>query len=138
MNLDHLKKWINKFQTTRQHTHTQQQGLQAFLLDLEASKHLVQQFSWLWCKWSSGDCLVDILKVSEKTGCSSCLEWTSINNCVQFLYPYLFNSVLLFWNWYKQLIVSLKQSIVFPALCFCCLLWKNWILNQGSFKVFSF
>jgi len=42
MNLDHLKERINKFQTTRQHTHTQQQGLQAFLLDLEISKHLVQ------------------------------------------------------------------------------------------------
>ena len=44
MNLDHLKEWINKFQTTRQHTHTQQQGLQAFLLDLETSKHFVQQY----------------------------------------------------------------------------------------------
>jgi len=42
MNLDQLKEWINKFQTIRQHTHTQQQGLQAFLLDLETSKHLVQ------------------------------------------------------------------------------------------------
>ena len=42
MNLDHLKEWINKFQTTRQHTHTQQQGLQAVLLDLETSKHHVQ------------------------------------------------------------------------------------------------
>jgi len=31
------------FQTTRQHIHTQQQGLQAFLLDLETTKHLVQQ-----------------------------------------------------------------------------------------------
>jgi len=41
MNLDHLKEWINKFQTTR-HTQ-QQQGLQAFHLDLETSKHLVQQ-----------------------------------------------------------------------------------------------
>jgi len=39
MNLDHLKEWINKFQTTR---HTQQQGLQAFHLDLESSKHHVQ------------------------------------------------------------------------------------------------
>ena len=49
MNLDQLKEWINKFQTTRQHAHTQQQGLQAFLLDLETSKHLVQQsppISW--------------------------------------------------------------------------------------------
>ena len=97
-----------------------------------------RSFSWLWCKWSRCDCLVDILRVFEKTGCSFGLEWTSINNCVHFLYPYLFNSVLLFWNWYKQPIVSLKQPIVFPALCFCCLFWKNWILNQSSFKVFSF
>jgi len=43
MNLGHFKEWINKFQTTRQHTRTQQQGLQALLLDLETSKPLVQQ-----------------------------------------------------------------------------------------------
>jgi len=43
MSLDHLKEWINKLKTTRQHTHTQQQGLQAFHRDLKASKHLVQQ-----------------------------------------------------------------------------------------------
>jgi len=41
LSLDNLKEWINKFQTTR-HTQ-QQQGLQPFDLDLEISKHLVQQ-----------------------------------------------------------------------------------------------
>ena len=40
----------NKIQTTRQQTHTQQQGLQAFLLDLETPKHLVQH-------WLHGDVL---------------------------------------------------------------------------------
>ena len=30
-----------------------------------------RSLSWLWCKWSSCDCLVDFLRVSEKTGCSS-------------------------------------------------------------------
>ena len=48
MNLDHLKEWITKFQTTRL-THTQQQGLQAFHLNLETSKYLVQHLplsSW--------------------------------------------------------------------------------------------
>jgi len=29
MSLDHLKEWIDKLKTTTQHTHTQQQGLQA-------------------------------------------------------------------------------------------------------------
>jgi len=43
MNLDHLKEWINKLKTTRHHTQTQQQGLQAFLMGLETSKHLVEQ-----------------------------------------------------------------------------------------------
>ena len=30
-----------------------------------------RSLSWLWCKWSRCDCLVDFLRVSEKTGCSS-------------------------------------------------------------------
>ena len=58
-------------------------------------------------------CCVDILRVSEKTGCSSSLEWTSINNCVQSLYPYLFKFSLFVVCWYKQSIVSKKQPIVF-------------------------
>jgi len=35
MNLDHLKEWINKFQTTRQHTHT-------------PSNKVFKLSSWIW------------------------------------------------------------------------------------------
>ena len=35
MNLDHLKEWINKFQTTRQHTHT-------------PSSKVFKLSSWIW------------------------------------------------------------------------------------------
>ena len=42
LTLDHHKEWNNKFKYFYTLTHNQQQGLQAFPLDLETSKHLVQ------------------------------------------------------------------------------------------------
>ena len=53
-----------------------------------------------------------------------------------FSIPIFLNSVLSFWNWYKQPIVSLKQSIVFPALCFYCLFWKTEFLIKVLLKNF--
>jgi len=43
---------------------------------------------WLWCKWSSCDCLVDFLRgFLRRLDVALDLEWTSINICVHFLYP---------------------------------------------------
>ena len=50
--------------------------------------------------------------------------------------PISLNSVLLIDNWYKQPIVSVKQPIVFPVLCFCFKFWKTEFLIKVFLKYF--
>ena len=99
------------------------------LLRLAVFLRCSRSFSWLLCKWSSGDCLVDILRVSEKTGCSSGLEWTSINNRVQSLYS--LNSVYL-------LFAGINNRLFFWYYNFCLLFWLTELLNQLVSEINSF
>jgi len=45
LTLGHHKEWINKSKTIRHTQKTSSKDLQAFLLDLETSKHLVQKMN---------------------------------------------------------------------------------------------
>ena len=64
--------------------------------------------------------------VSEKTGCSSGYRVNQYKPLCAFSLSLIsLNSVLLFVNWYKQLIVSAKQPIVFPVLCFLLCVLAN-------------
>ena len=57
--------------------------------------------------------------VSEKTGCSSGFRVNQYKSlCAFSLSLNSLNSVLIFVKWYKQPIVSEKQSIVLLVLCF--------------------
>ena len=76
-------------------------------------------FAWLLCKGSMCDCLVDFLRVSEKTGCSSGFRVNQYKHlCAISLSLISLNSVLFVVCWYKQPIVSVKQLIVFLVLQF--------------------
>jgi len=58
--------------------------------------------------------------VSGKTRYSSGFRVNQYKYLCAFSLSLIFlNSVFIFANWYKQLIVSTKQPIVFLVLCFC-------------------
>ena len=57
--------------------------------------------------------------VSEKNGCSAGFRVNQYNHLCAFSLSLIsLNSVLIYANWYKQLIVSAKQPIVFLVLLF--------------------
>ena len=76
--------------------------------------------------------------VSKKTGCSSGFRVNQYKPlCVFSLSLISLNSILIFVNWYKQLIVSAKQPILFSgavvfALCFGKLNSSS-IVSQSNF-----
>ena len=64
--------------------------------------------------------------VSGKTGCSSGLRVNQYKPLCAFSLSLIsLNSVFIFVNWYKQLIVSTKQPIAFLVLCFCFVFWQT-------------
>ena len=66
--------------------------------------------------------------VSEKTGCSSGLRMNQYKSlCAFSLSLNSLNLILIFVNWYKQLIVSAKQPIVFLVLCFLLFVFEKLI-----------
>jgi len=69
--------------------------------------------------------------VSGKTGCSSGLRVNQYKSLCAFSLSLIFlNSVFIFVNWYKQLIVYAKQPIVFLVLCLFALCFDK--LNSDS------
>jgi len=64
--------------------------------------------------------------VSEKTRCCSGFRVNQYKPLCAFSLSLIsLNSVLIFMNWYKQLIVSAKQLIVFLVLCFLLCVLAN-------------
>jgi len=64
--------------------------------------------------------------VSEKTGCSSGFRVNQYKPLCAFSLSLIsLSSVLIFVNWYKQLIVSAKQPIVFLVLLFLLCVLAN-------------
>ena len=77
--------------------------------------------------------------VSEKTGCSSGFGVNQYKHLCAFSLSLIsLNSVLIFANWYKEPIVSVKQSIVFLVLLFLLVDLANWIPYQLFLEVISF
>ena len=63
MNLDHLKEWINKFQTTRQHTHT-------------PSRKVFKLSFWIWRHQSILFNNLPLFDEDKSLVCLCCCFWT--------------------------------------------------------------